>query len=171
MVGAEWNLDGGAFTSGGVVPSDGAFDETVEPVEATVDTSGLELGQHLLLVRAQDAKGHWGAFSGVFFWVSGGGEGTLAGTVTDAETGDSLAATVSVEPLGWSVDTDPATGEYSLDLPPGTYDVTASADGYTAETQAEMDDFFGSMFGFAEDIWSEFAEEEARQNYESPEFI
>jgi hypothetical protein len=33
--GAEWNLDGGAFTSVGVVPTDGAFDEESDPYSFT----------------------------------------------------------------------------------------------------------------------------------------
>jgi len=57
-------------TSQPMAAGDGIFDEVVEPVTANVDTTGLASGKHLLLVRAQDNKGHWGAFTGVFFTVS-----------------------------------------------------------------------------------------------------
>ena len=47
---------------------DGAFDETIENVEATLDTTGLSHGRHTIFVRGQDAGGNWGAFSAVFFY-------------------------------------------------------------------------------------------------------
>jgi len=47
---------------------DGAFDETVEEVEATLDTAGLSHGRHIVFVRGRDADGNWGAFSAVFFY-------------------------------------------------------------------------------------------------------
>jgi len=60
--------------------------------------------------------------------------GTLQGTVTDAGTSNPISgAHVSVAPLGASTVTD-ANGNYSLILPAGTYDVTASAFGYQSQT-------------------------------------
>ena len=60
--------------------------------------------------------------------------GTLNGTVTDSGTAQPIAgASISVTPLGASTVTD-ASGNYSLVLPVGTYDVTASAFGYTSAT-------------------------------------
>ena len=47
---------------------DGSFDETVEVVTATVDTTGLSRGQHTLFVRGRDANGNWGPFSAVFLF-------------------------------------------------------------------------------------------------------
>jgi len=47
---------------------DGAFDETIENVEATLDTTGLSHGRHIIFVRGQDADGNWGAFSAAFFY-------------------------------------------------------------------------------------------------------
>jgi hypothetical protein len=49
---------------------DGAFDETIEPVEATFDTTGLSGGRHTIYVRGRDAMGHWGALSAVFLHVA-----------------------------------------------------------------------------------------------------
>ena len=42
---------------------DGAFDETVEEVVATIDVSGLSRERHIIFVRGQDAAGNWGAVS------------------------------------------------------------------------------------------------------------
>ncbi len=50
--------------------ADGSYDEIVEEVQATVDTSGLSNGRHIIFVRGQDADGHWGAFSAVFLHVA-----------------------------------------------------------------------------------------------------
>ncbi len=49
---------------------DGAFDQTVEGVEAAVNTSVLSPGRHILFVRGQDAAGNWGAFSAVFLEIA-----------------------------------------------------------------------------------------------------
>jgi carboxypeptidase T len=39
---------------------DGAFDTPSEIAVATLDTSGLSVGRHLIFVRGQDAAGYWG---------------------------------------------------------------------------------------------------------------
>ncbi len=49
---------------------DGAFDETIEVVEAGVDTTGLSGGRHIIYVRGRDADGHWGALGAVFLNVT-----------------------------------------------------------------------------------------------------
>lgn len=48
---------------------DGTFNSSVEAAEATIDTTGLTPGQHILFVRGQDANGNWGAISAIFFQV------------------------------------------------------------------------------------------------------
>jgi carboxypeptidase T len=52
--------------------SDGGFDQTVESVEASIDTSGWSEGRHTLYVRGQDASGNWGAVSAIYLGVSSG---------------------------------------------------------------------------------------------------
>jgi carboxypeptidase T len=52
-----------------MMAADGSFDETIEVVTATVDTTGMSRGRHTLFVRGRDADGNWGAFSAVFLWV------------------------------------------------------------------------------------------------------
>jgi PKD repeat protein len=49
---------------------DGAFDETIEGIQAEIDTSGLTEGRHIVFVRGRDADGNWGAFSAVFLDVA-----------------------------------------------------------------------------------------------------
>lgn len=63
--------------------------------------------------------------------------GSLAGTVTDAATGDAIAnATVHVAETNASATTGP-NGTYTIDaVPAGTHDVTAQAEGYDSLTQA-----------------------------------
>jgi N-acetylneuraminic acid mutarotase len=62
-----------------------------------------------------------------------GPHGTVAGSVTDSSSGDPIAgATVSTAD-GHSATTD-ASGHYSLSVPVGTYDITASAFGYADQT-------------------------------------
>jgi len=45
---------------------DGTFDETIEPVTATLSTAGWPVGRHTLFVRGRDAAGNWGPVSAVF---------------------------------------------------------------------------------------------------------
>lgn len=51
---------------------DGSFDSKVETAEATIDTSGLSIGQHIIFVRGQDVDGNWGTFSAVFLEIEDG---------------------------------------------------------------------------------------------------
>ena len=61
--------------------------------------------------------------------------GTIAGWVFDEVYGTPIeGATVTVEELNLTVYTGP-NGEFSVSVPPGTYTVTASAEGYESETQ------------------------------------
>lgn len=70
---AEYYIDTPPWVVGAVaVPmqaSDGAFNSKTEALTASVNTTGLAKGQHLLYVRARDAAGQWGAFSAAFLRV------------------------------------------------------------------------------------------------------
>ena len=112
---------------------DGAFNEKIEEVEATVDTSDLAPGRHILFVRSQDASGNWGVFSAVFLTViDPASVPILQGTVHDSVTGAPLAATVTA---GLFVTTTtPADGFYSMRVLSGTYDITADAPGHVPVT-------------------------------------
>lgn len=63
-----------------------------------------------------------------------GPTGTLQGTVTDSSTSNPIqGAKIDVSPNGGTTFTD-ANGNYSIIIPIGTYDVTASAFGYLPDT-------------------------------------
>jgi len=62
--------------------------------------------------------------------------GTISGTVTDSSTDDPIAgATVTANGISVSTGTD---GTYSIELPPGTYNVTVSANGYKDSSQTNI---------------------------------
>jgi hypothetical protein len=56
VAGAQWNLDGGAFTSAGVVPSDGAFDEESDAYTFT-PASPVPAGPHTFGTRSTNNFG------------------------------------------------------------------------------------------------------------------
>ena len=57
VAGAEWNLDGGGFTSLGVVPTDGAFDEETDPYTFTPQ-SPVASGTRTFGTRSTNNFGH-----------------------------------------------------------------------------------------------------------------
>ena len=73
---AEYYVDTPPWVTGSTAiamsASDGNFNSTIENVEATIDTTGLSDGKHIIFVRGQDANGNWGAFSAIFLNVTGG---------------------------------------------------------------------------------------------------
>ncbi len=50
--------------------ADGTFNSTIENVIATVNTTGLSGGRHIVFVRGKDASNNWGAISAVFLDVT-----------------------------------------------------------------------------------------------------
>ena len=65
---AEYFLDAPGVDGTGLPmsPVDGAWGETNEDGQATVDTSSLTPGQHYILVHARNNAGQWGPFTAVF---------------------------------------------------------------------------------------------------------
>jgi len=113
--------------------ADGAFDETVEEVEASLATGSLGPGRHLLYVQGQDAADDLGAVSAAFLHVIDPATSPiLDGVVSERGSGDPLAATVTIGPF--EIATDAGTGAWELQVPPGAYDVTAAAAGYAPAT-------------------------------------
>ncbi len=85
-----------------------------------------------------DAGYNWNTRIGVFRLPECGlapTTGVLAGTVTEAETGEPLAGTTltAAGPIT-NTTTTGASGQYTLTLPVGDYEVTATAPGYLSQT-------------------------------------
>ncbi len=127
---APWETGASALP---MAASDGTFDATSEGVEATIDTSGLAPGRHILYVRGSDVAGNVGAVSAVFLdLIDPASAPVIQGTVRSAGTLAPLPATLTIG--GFTTASDPGTGFYSLQVPAGTYDVTADAAGHLPET-------------------------------------
>jgi len=70
VAGAEWNLDGGAFTSSGVTPTDGAFDEESDPYTFTPQ-SPVSAGTHTFGTRSTNSFGHQSSTAADVLTISG----------------------------------------------------------------------------------------------------
>jgi carboxypeptidase T len=57
-------------TAVAMTATDGTFNSTTEGIRATVPTTGLTSGKHVLYVQSRDSVGNWGAISAVSFTVS-----------------------------------------------------------------------------------------------------
>ena len=105
---------------------DGTFDEHVEAASATLDTTSLAVGRHTVYVRGRDTGNQWGAVSADFLWVIDPATAPVVeGTVREAGTGTPLVATVKIGPF--TTTSAAGTGTFSMQVPPGTYDLSASA--------------------------------------------
>jgi carboxypeptidase T len=117
--------------------TDGSFNETIEEVTATIDTTGLSLGRHMVFVRGQDASGNWGVVSAAFLYiVEPGVSPSIEGYVRDAGTNQPLAATLKAG--AFQTLTDPTTGFYNMTVISGTYELTAEASGYAPVTVMDV---------------------------------
>ncbi len=50
--------------------SDGLFNTTIENVTASINTTGLSSGKHIVYVQGQDAVGNWGLPTAVFLTIN-----------------------------------------------------------------------------------------------------
>jgi hypothetical protein len=80
--------------------SDGAFDASSEAVTASVDTSGLSDGRHIIFVEGQDADGNWGVPTAVFLDVNA----PCDAAQSPADLSESIVNTVDMH-LAWSHNT------------------------------------------------------------------
>lgn len=122
------NGAGGGSRCGAVPATPTSITQVFHFLEVTVNGTSVTVAPTDEMGRTFDVQTY--DFSG-----SGTPPGSITGTVTDATTNSPIAgATVSYS--GGSATTD-SSGSYTLnDVPPGSYSVTASASGYTSQTQA-----------------------------------
>jgi carboxypeptidase T len=70
---ARYSIDAPSWVEGTptypLEAADGAFDNPVEDVQATIDTSNLAEGRHMIFVESQDASGNWGVPGAIFLYV------------------------------------------------------------------------------------------------------
>jgi uncharacterized repeat protein (TIGR01451 family) len=113
-------------------PSDGAWGETNEGVTAQVDTAGLPLGRHYILVHGQNDDGDWGPFTAVFVTVTAAPDSAITGVVRDNATAAPLdQADVHLwgGPYNQSTTTGP-DGAFTFAVYSDTYELEAVAYGY-----------------------------------------
>jgi hypothetical protein len=69
LAGAVYVIDDpGSDGSGTPIP--GSYGGGMATITTTVDTSGLPVGRHLVLMQGENDGGHWGVFSSAFFTVT-----------------------------------------------------------------------------------------------------
>jgi hypothetical protein len=78
---AEYYIDTPPWAGGTAIPMTGAFGTQTVPVQATIDTTSLTVGRHLIFVRGRgvnDFQGHqtWGPFSAAWLTVTSSGGAT-----------------------------------------------------------------------------------------------
>jgi carboxypeptidase T len=112
---AEYYVDTPPWAGGTGIPmqpSDGTFNSPTENVQATVDTSALAPGRHILLIRGRgvnDYSGYqsWGPITGLFIDILPGGGAT---PTTAPATGTATRTTTPLPPTNTvGVPTLPAT--------------------------------------------------------------
>lgn len=71
---AEYYIDTPPWAPGAVpwamTATDGSFNAKTEGIRATISTSSLSLGKHLVYVRSRDASGSWGAVTATFLQLN-----------------------------------------------------------------------------------------------------
>ncbi len=94
---AEYYVDTPPWAGGTGIPMTGSFGSPTVAVQATVDTSSLSVGRHVLFVRGRGATDYlgyqtWGEVSAAWLWVTPNG-GTPIPTGTPTRTNTPVPAT------------------------------------------------------------------------------
>lgn len=114
---------------------DGTFNQTTESVGATLSTTGLSIGKHLLFVQGSNAAGV-GTPNAVYFQLADPASvGTLSGLVRDGITLQPLQAALTVDTDAL---TSAANGSFSYRSLPGNVSVLARKPGYLDETLSNV---------------------------------
>ncbi len=143
VVSASAYLDGlpweGALPVTSLTADDGVFNSPAENASASISTSGLGSGRHLLFVQGTDASAQAGSPNAVFIDVAQPSEiATLNGTITALDSGTPLATTLhvtnSTSGESRTASSNAANGNYSRTMLAGNVDIHVDAPpGYLAE--------------------------------------
>ena len=127
--------------------------------EASVDTTGLSAGRHIIFVRGKDSDQNWGAFSAIFLGIE---MATVAPTVTGtARVGETLTADTSdiedddgLDNVAYSYQWIRSDGGTDSDIPDATgvsYTLTAEDVGKTVKVQVSFTDDAGNAESLTSD--------------------
>lgn len=112
--------------------SDGSFNQANEGVTVNLATTGLSVGQHLLMVQGTDASAVAGPPGAAFLTLTDPATvGQLQGVVTAFGSGSPLAASVT---LGTDTLSSNVSGAYTHRKLPGSYSLLVSMPGYLDES-------------------------------------
>ncbi len=121
---ARASFDAPAWVTGTVTyplaAADGLFDSAVENLTGVLDTSGLTLGRHLVLIESQDAAGNWGVPSAAFIEILPAPQFTFAPSPSFAVGAPSEPATHTV----WLTNISALTTTYGLSVTGDAWPVT-----------------------------------------------
>lgn len=114
-------------------PDDGAFDSAQETASVSIASAGLSVGRHTIFAQAIASNGQEGPISADFLFVlDPATAGAISGRVLVDGTNVPVAdALIQVDAFHTSSN---AQGDYRLNLPPGSYTVHVSAEGFGSNT-------------------------------------
>jgi hypothetical protein len=138
---ARYSIDVPSWITGTVTyplgAADGAFNNPIESLQATVSLNGLSIDRHFIFVESQDAAGNWGAPTAVFVQVNIVPDSYLAGHVVTQGSGtpiEGATVTASAGPTATFSTISNVNGAYDLAVLTGNYTLTASQHGYQTAT-------------------------------------
>jgi hypothetical protein len=140
---AEYYIDTPPWAGGTAIPLNGTFTAATVAVNATVDTSSLAVGRHILFVRGRGAAAYggfptWGPVTAIFLTVTeaGGPTATPTGTPTGTPT---------ATPTRTPTNTPTPSPDFTLSVTPASR--TVARPGSTTYTVAltSLDSFAGTV--------------------------
>jgi hypothetical protein len=130
---ARYTIDSPSWITGTLTypmtASDGNYNNYIEAIQGTIDTTGLASGRHTIFVESKDANNNWGVTSSTFLYiVDPGVSPVIEGYVLQASNNQPVAASVTAGLFNTT--TDPATGYYTMTVISGTYDMVVDANNF-----------------------------------------
>lgn len=101
VMAARYSIDTPSWKGGSLTPmaaADSAFNSSAEDLTASIDTTALAPGKHIVFVEAQDANGQWGVPSAVFLTV----ESPCSAPVSPSDVSEKLSDSKTDLTLTWT---------------------------------------------------------------------